>query len=107
MNKVEQYLNNRMTNIRWQKATKMNVNIKPIKMSSAFNAKVKKRLSLEFIDNFDELDLTGEEKLEDHQEKLKEFEEYAVKVAKKNTAIAHLKIAANISEDLQKAVDQM
>ena len=45
--------------------------------------------------------------MKDHQEKLKEFEEYAVKVAKKNTAIAHLKIAANISEDLQKAVDQM
>ena len=112
MNKVENYVDSRMRSIRWQKVTKVSVRSK--KVTSAVNAKLKKRLSLDHIDSYDDLDLTGEEmleiveeKLRDHQERLKDFEEFAVKVAKKNTAIAHLKIAANISEDLQKAVDQM
>ena len=105
MTSVENYLDSRMRSIRWQKA---------MKISSAFTAKLKKRKSIDpSADDYD-MELTGEEKLElleeklvEHKNKLKDFEDYAVKVAKKNTAIAHLKIAASISEDLQSAVDQM
>lgn len=104
MKKVDSYIGARMSNLRWQKA---------VKISTKFNF-AKKRGSwvdtktLELHEEVDSLECLAslDTKLTKHLETLKEFEQYAVSVAKSNAAVSRIKIAANLCQDLQKSIEE-